>query len=159
MRSLGSKIIVIHKRSEVTDREHDIQEGVLNMMNKIRERLSWDADRTILLVRFILATAIVVGLVWYERTHPYNGESEVLNRLIADATKSEGPPATAWETITVMVMEPLYFVLSAPVLLLPLVVFGLPVLAILVVMIWLDSRGSKNNRIDGNSEDARDENG
>lgn len=129
------------------------------MMNKIRERLSWDADRTILLVRFILATAIVVGLVWYERTHPYNGESEVLNRLIADATKSEGPPATAWETITVMVMEPLYFVLSAPVLLLPLVVFGLPVLAILVVMIWLDSRGSKNNRIDGNSEDARDENG
>jgi hypothetical protein len=143
----------------VTDREHDIQEGVLNMMNKIRERLSWDADRTILLVRFILATAIVVGLVWYERTHPYNGESEVLNRLIADATKSEGPPATAWETITVMVMEPLYFVLSAPVLLLPLVVFGLPVLAILVVMIWLDSRGSKNNRIDGNSEDARDENG
>ena len=129
------------------------------MMNKIRERLSWDADRTILLVRFILATAIVVGLVWYERTHPYNGESEVLNRLIADATKSEGPPATAWETITVMVMEPLYFVLSAPVLLLPLVVFGLPVLAILVVMVWLDSRGSKNNRIDGNSEDARDENG
>ena len=129
------------------------------MMNKIRERLSWDADRTILLVRFILATAIVVSLVWYERTHPYNGESEVLNRLIADATKSEGPPATAWETITVMVMEPLYFVLSAPVLLLPLVVFGLPVLAILVVMVWLDSRGSKNNRIDGNSEDARDENG
>jgi hypothetical protein len=143
----------------VTDREHDIQEGVLNMMNKIRERLSWDADRTILLVRFILATAIVVGLVWYERTHPYNGESEVLNRLIADATKSEGPPATAWETITVMVMEPLYFVLSLPVLLLPLVVFGLPMFTIIVVMYWLDSRGSKNNRIDRNSEDARDENG
>ena len=93
------------------------------MMNKIRERLSWDADRTILLVQFILATAIAVGLVWYERTHPYNGESEVLNRLIADATKSEGPPATAWETITVMVMGPLYFVLSVTVLLLPLVVF------------------------------------
>lgn len=129
------------------------------MMNKIRERLSWDADRTILLVRFILATAIAVGLVWYERTHPYNGESEVLNRLIADATKSEGPPATAWETITVMVMGPLYFVLSVTVLLLPLVVFGLPVLAIFVVMDWLDSRGSKNNRIDRNSEDARDENG
>ena len=129
------------------------------MMNKIRERLSWDADRTILLVRFILATAIVVGLVWYERTHPYNGESEVLNRLIADATKSEGPPATAWETITVMVMEPLYFVLSLPVLLLPLVVFGLPMFTIIVVMYWLDSRGSKNNRIDRNSEDARDENG
>lgn len=129
------------------------------MMNKIRERLSWDADRTILLVRFILATAIAVGLVWYERTHPYNGESEVLNRLIADATKSEGPPATDWETITVMVMGPLYFVLSVTVLLLPLVVFGLPVLAIFVVMDWLDSRGSKNNRIDRNSEDARDENG
>ena len=129
------------------------------MMNKIRERLSWDADRTILLVRFILATAIAVGLVWYERTHPYNGESEVLNRLIADATKSEGPPATAWETITVMVMGPLYFVLPVTVLLLPLVVFGLPVLAIFVVMDWLDSRGSKNNRIDRNSEDARDENG
>ena len=129
------------------------------MMNKIRERLSWDADRTILLVRFILATAIAVGLVWYERTHPYNGESEVLNRLIADATKSEGPPATAWETTTVMVMGPLYFVLSVTVLLLPLVVFGLPVLAIFVVMDWLDSRGSKNNRIDRNSEDARDENG
>ena len=129
------------------------------MMNKIRERLSWDADRTILLVRFILAAAIVVGLVWYERTHPYNGESEVLNRLIADATKSEGPPATAWETITVMVMGPLYFVLSVAVLLLPLVVFGLPVLAIFVVMDWLNSRGSKNNRIDRNGEDARDENG
>jgi hypothetical protein len=30
---------------------------------------------------------------------------------------------------------------------------------IIVVMYWLDSRGSKNNRIDRNSEDARDENG
>lgn len=128
------------------------------MMNIIRERLSWDADRTILLVRFILATAIVVGLVWYERTHPYNGESEVLNRLIADATKSEGPPATVWETITVMVMGPLSFVLSVAVLLLPLVVSWLPVVVISVVMDWLDSRGSKNNRIDRNSEDARDEN-
>lgn len=47
----------------MTDREHDIREGVLNMMNKIRERFSWDADRTILLVRFILAIAVVVGLV------------------------------------------------------------------------------------------------
>ena len=129
------------------------------MMNKIRERLSWDADRTILLVRFILAAAIVVGLVWYERTHPYNGESEVLNRLIADATKSEGPPATVWEIITTLVVRPLYFVLSLPVLLLPLVVFGLPVFTIIVVIYWLDSRGSKNNRIDRNSEDARDENG
>ena len=129
------------------------------MMNKIRERLSWDADRTISLVQFILATAVVMGLVWYERTHPYNGESEVLNSLIADATKSEGPPATVWETIAVMVMGPLYFVLSVAVLLLPLVVFGLPVLTIFVVMDWLDSRGSKNNRTDRNSEDARDENG
>ncbi|WP_144020823.1 hypothetical protein [Actinomyces oris] len=131
----------------------------MNMMNKIRERLSWDADCTILLVRFILAVVVVVCVVWYCRTHPYNGESEVLNSLIADATKSEGPPATVWETITVMVMGPLYFVLSVAVLLLPLVVFGLPVLAISVVMDWLDSRGSKNNRTDRSSEDARDENG
>ena len=129
------------------------------MMNKIRERLSWDADCTFLFVRFILAVVVVVCVVWYCQTHPYNGESEVLNSLIADATKSKGPPATVWEIIAVMVMGPLYFVLSVAVLLLPLVVFGLPVLAIFVVMDWLDSRGSKNNRIDRNSEDARDENG
>jgi len=35
------------------------------MMNKIRERLSWDADCTVLLVRFMLATVIVGGAVWY----------------------------------------------------------------------------------------------
>jgi len=128
------------------------------MMNKIRERLSWDADRTILLVRSILAVVVFVCVVWYCRTHPYNGESEVLNRLIADATKSKGPPATVWETITVMVMGPLYFVLSVAVLLLPLVVFGLPVLAIFVVMDWLDSHGSKNNRVERNGEDTRNEN-
>lgn len=125
------------------------------MMNKIRERLSWDADRTISLVQFILATAVVMGLVWYERTHPYNGESEVLNSLIADATKSEGPPATVWETIAVMVMGPLYFILSVAVILLPF----LGLVTLFGVMDWLDSRGSKNNRIDRNSEDARDENG
>ena len=125
------------------------------MMNKIRERLSWDADRTILLVRSILAVVVFVCVVWYCRTHPYNGESEVLNRLIADATKSKGPPATVWETITVMVMGPLYFVLSVAVL---LVVFGLPVLAIFVVMDWLDSHGSKNNRVERNGEDTRNEN-
>lgn len=128
------------------------------MMNKIRERLSWDADRTILLARFILATAIVVGLVWCERTHPYNGESEVLNSLIADATKSEGPPATVWETITVMVMGPLSFVLSVAVLLLPFLGSGLFLLTLFGVMDWLDSRDSKNNRIERNGEDARDEN-
>lgn len=125
------------------------------MMNKIRERLSWNADRTISLVQFILATAVVMGLVWYERTHPYNGESEVLNSLIADATKSEGPPATVWETIAVMVMGPLYFILSVAVILLPF----LGLVTLFGVMDWLDSRGSKNNRIDRNSEDARDENG
>lgn len=129
------------------------------MMNKIKERLSWDTDRTILLVRFILAVAVVVGAIWYYRTHPYNGGSETLNSLIADAAKSERHPATVWETITAMVMGSLYFVLSVAVLLLPLVVCGLPVLTIFVVMYWLDSRGSKNNRIDRNSEDARDENG
>jgi len=129
------------------------------MMNKIRERLSWDADRTILLVRFLAVVLYVVGLFWYCRTHPYNGESEVLNRLIADATKSEGPPATAWETITVMVMGPLYFVLSVAVLLLPFLGSWLFLLTLFGVMYWLDSRGSKNNRIDRNSEDARDENG
>lgn len=128
------------------------------MMNKIRERLSWDADCTILLVRFIL-TVVVVCVVWYCRTHLYNGGSEVLNSLIADAAKSERHPATVWETITAIVMGSLYFVLSVAILLLPLVVFGLPVLTIFVVMYWLDSRGSKNNRIDRNSEDARDENG
>ena len=127
------------------------------MMNKIRERLSWDADCTILLVRFILVVVVVVCVVWYCRTHPYNGESEVLNSLIADATKSEGPPATVWETIAVMVMGPLYFVLSVAVLLLPLVVSGLPVLAIFVVMDWLDSRGSKNSQVEGACEDTRNE--
>lgn len=129
------------------------------MMNKIRERLSWDADCTILLVQFILAVVVVACVVWYCRTHPYNGESEVLNSLIADAAKLERHPATVWETITAMVMRSLYFVLSVAVLLLPLVVFGLPLLTIFVVMYWLDSRGSKNNRIDRNSEDARDKNG
>jgi len=124
------------------------------MMNKIRERLSWDADRTISLVQFILATAVVMGLVWYERTHPYNGESEVLNSLIADATKSEGPPATVWETIGVMVMGPLYFILSVAVILLPF----LGLVTLFGVMDWLDSRGSKNNRIERNGEDTRNEN-
>ena len=124
------------------------------MMNKIRERLSWDADRTISLVQFILATAVVMGLVWYERTHPYNGESEVLNSLIADATKSEGPPATVWETIAVMVMGPLYFILSVAVILLPF----LGLVSLFGVMDWLDSRGSKNNRIERNGEDTRNEN-
>jgi len=128
------------------------------MMNKIRERFSWDADRTILLVRFILAIAVVVGLVWYYRAHSYNGEPEVLNSWAAAGLKSESRPATVWEIITTLVVRPLYFVLSLPVLLLPLVVFGLPVFTIIVVMYWLDSRGSKNNRIDRNSEDARDEN-
>ena len=126
----------------------------MNMMNKIRERLSWNADRTISLVQFILATAVVMGLVWYERTHPYNGESEVLNSLIADATKSEGPPATVWETITVMVMGPLYFILSVAVILLPF----LGLVTLFGVMDWLDSRGSKNNRIERNGEDTRNEN-
>jgi hypothetical protein len=126
----------------------------MNMMNKIRERLSWDADRTISLVQFILATAVVMGLVWYERTHPYNGESEVLNSLIADATKSEGPPATVWETIGVMVMGPLYFILSVAVILLPF----LGLVTLFGVMDWLDSRGSKNNRIERNGEDTRNEN-
>jgi hypothetical protein len=138
----------------VTDRERDIKEGVMNMMNKIRERLSWNADRTISLVQFILATAVVMGLVWYERTHPYNGESEVLNSLIADATKSEGPPATVWETIAVMVMGPLYFILSVAVILLPF----LGLVTLFGVMDWLDSRGSKNNRIERNGEDTRNEN-
>ena len=138
----------------MTDRERDIKEGVMNMMNKIRERLSWDADRTISLVQFILATAVVMGLVWYERTHPYNGESEVLNSLIADATKSEGPPATVWETIAVMVMGPLYFILSVAVILLPF----LGLVSLFGVMDWLDSRGSKNNRIERNGEDTRNEN-
>jgi len=124
------------------------------MMNKIRERLSWNADRTISLVQFILATAVVMGLVWYERTHPYNGESEVLNSLIADATKSEGPPATVWETIAVMVMGPLYFILSVAVILLPF----LGLVTLFGVMDWLDSRGSKNNRIERNGEDTRNEN-
>ena len=123
------------------------------MMNKIRERLSWNADRTISLVQFILATAVVMGLVWYERTHPYNGESEVLNSLIADATKSEGPPATVWETIAVMVMGPLYFILSVAVILLPF----LGLVTLFGVMDWLDSRGSKNNRIERNGEDTRNE--
>ena len=124
------------------------------MMNKIRERLSWNADRTISLVQFILATAVVMGLVWYERTHPYNGESEVLNSLIADATKSEGPPATVWETIAVMVMGPLYFILGVAVILLPF----LGLVTLFGVMDWLDSRGSKNNRIERNGEDTRNEN-
>lgn len=124
------------------------------MMNKIRERLSWNADRTISLVQFILATAVVMGLVWYERTHPYNGESEVLNSLIADATKSEGPPASVWETIAVMVMGPLYFILSVAVILLPF----LGLVTLFGVMDWLDSRGSKNNRIERNGEDTRNEN-
>ena len=124
------------------------------MMNKIRERLSWNADRTISLVQFILATAVVMGLVWYERTHPYNGEAEVLNSLIADATKSEGPPATVWETIAVMVMGPLYFILGVAVILLPF----LGLVTLFGVMDWLDSRGSKNNRIERNGEDTRNEN-
>ena len=132
------------------------------MMNKIRERLSWDADRTILLVRFILATAIVVGLVWYERTHPYNGESEVLNRLIADATKSEGPPATAWEIVTALAMGSLYFILRLAVLLLQVIIILLPVLAVVLFVValdWLDSRGSQNSQIERESEGARNETG
>lgn len=46
------------------------------MMNKIRERLSWDADCTILLVRFILATVIIGGAVWYSQ---YGGQPGVAN--------------------------------------------------------------------------------
>ena len=46
------------------------------MMNKIRERLSWDADCTVLLVRFILATVIIGGAVWYCQ---YGGQPGVVN--------------------------------------------------------------------------------
>ena len=47
------------------------------MMNKIRERLSWDADCTVLLVRFMFATVIVGGAVWYCQ---YGGQPGVANQ-------------------------------------------------------------------------------
>ena len=121
-------------------------------MNKIREHLSWDADRTILLVRFILAVAVVVGAIWYYRAHPYNGGSEILSRLNAAATNSEPHSATVWEIITALVMGPLYFILNVAVLLLPFLGLGLFLLTLFGVMDWLDSRGSKNNRIERNGE-------
>ena len=142
----------------MTDRERDVQEGVLNMTNKIRERLSWDADRTILLVRFILAVAVIVGAIWYYRAHPYNGGSEILSRLNAIATNSEPHSATVWEIITALVMGSLYFILNVAVLLLPFLGLGLFLLTLFGVMDWLDSRGSKNNRIERNGEDTRNEN-
>lgn len=143
----------------MTDREHDIKEGVLNMMNKIRERLSWDADCTILLVRFILAVTVVAGIVWYCQTHPYGGGSEILNRWNAVAANSESRPATAWEIITALITGLFALVQSFAVLLLPFLGFGLFMLTFFGLLVWLDSRGSQNNRIECNSEDTRDENG
>jgi len=128
------------------------------MINKIKERLSWDADCTILLVRFILAVAVVVGVVWYYRAHPYNGGSEILSRLNAIAANSEPHPATVWDTITALVMSPLYFILYVAVLLLPFLGLGLFLLAVLWMMDRSDSSGSKNNRIERNSEDTHNDN-
>ena len=57
------------------------------MMNKIRERLSWDADCTVLLVRFMLATAIIGGAVWYSqyggRPGGVNPHSATIGEVVA----------------------------------------------------------------------------
>jgi len=128
------------------------------MMNKIRELISWDADHTILLVRFIVAVTVVVGAIWYYRAHPYNGGSEILSRLNIIAANLEPHSATVWEIIAALVMGSLYFVLNVAALLLPFLGLGLFLLTLFVVMDWSDSHGSKNSRIERNGEDTRNEN-
>lgn len=128
------------------------------MTNKIRERLSWDAGCTILLVRFILAVAVVVAVVWYYRAHLYGSGSEIVSRLNVISANSDPRPATVWEIITALVILPLCFILCVAVLLLPFVGLRLFLFTFFWVMEWSDSRGSKNNQIERNSEDAHNEN-
>ena len=128
------------------------------MINEIRERLSWDVDCTVLLVRSILAIAVVVGIVWYQ-VGSYRGGSEGLNNWSVMVANSEPRPATIWEIAATLVMFALSLVLFFAVLLLPFLGFGLFMLTFFGLLVWLDSRGSQNNRIECNSEDTRDENG
>ena len=99
------------------------------MMNKIRERLSWDADCTVLLVRFILTTVIIGGAVWYCQ---HGGESGVANHH----------SATIEEMVAMVVADFGAFILFGVENSLPFLVVALIWLGLCVIEYCLDLRES-----------------
>lgn len=123
------------------------------MINEIRERLSWDVDCTVLLVRSILAIAVVVGIVWYQ-VGSYRGGSEGLNNWSVMVANSEPRPATIWEIAATLVMFALSLVLFFAVLQLPFLAFVLPWL-----MSWgvMSARCSRDNQVERDNENTCNE--
>lgn len=125
------------------------------MINEIRERLSWDADCTVLLVRLILAIAVVVGIVWYQ-VGSYRDGSGGLNNWSAMVANSEPHPATIWEIAPTLVMFALSLVLFFAVLLLPFLAFAIPWLIAWGVM---SARCSQDNQVERDNENTCNEKG
>lgn len=92
------------------------------MSNRIRERVSWNVECTVLLVRLIFAIAIVVGAAWYYRAHLHEGGTGI------------------WEVIAALVAGLFALFLFFVILLLPLIGFVIFWFAFCGLLYWLDSR-------------------
>lgn len=127
------------------------------MLSKIKESLSWDADRTVLLVRAIFAIVVGAGIAWYYKAHLYGGWSEALGNWNAVVANSEPRPVTIWETTVMLVAGLLASILYIIEAFLPLLGFILFWFAFCGLLYWLDSRSSQNSQVESDGEDVDDE--
>ena len=93
------------------------------MLSKIRERLSWDVDRTVLLVRAILAIIVGAGILWYHKERLYGGRPGVSDNLNALVVKSGSHSETISEMLVSIVTDVIYLILFTIEALLPFLGF------------------------------------